>query len=384
MNATCRLMRQSFASGSALAVVCAAAFGDRVTIELRDSLGRQEVETIREDADGMTVRSSDGKTVIEKALRWDQIRAVEGGTASPQRAEWLASGEQLWRARTRLARGDLVGARRAFTNAKALLQAQTNAQAGLQRLMALEGLARTSAVVPDDPERVAQALEAAALRSQIGVLDRWLTGGDAFDARSGLMLAVPPAWIDAKRAAEAGAALDTAAARARGAQDQIAAGILESAARIASAEAGTPRSAAVGSKTATPSGSLRKGRQLIDLWADALSDDEAARKRARQGLAQMERSEDGTLRLLAIYAQGRSLALENDPEEVRRGVGKMLLIPAAYADEIPALTDAALAQSADALARIRDDVSAGTLRAARADMQERFQESRPVETGDTP
>jgi len=371
-------------AASALAVACAAALGDRVTVDLRDSLGRREVETISEDADGMKVRWNAEKAVIEQSLRWDQIRAVDGGNAPPQRAAWLASGERLWRARTRLARGDLVGARGAFTDAWAALGEQTNVQARLQRLMALEGLARTSAVVPDDAARVAQALEAAALRSQFGTLDAWLTGGDAFDARSGLMLTVPPAWLDAQRAAAACASLDAAAARARDAQDLTAAGILESAARIASAEAGKPRPAAAGSKPAAPSGALRKGRQLIDLWADALSGDEAARKRARQGLAQMERSEEGALRLLAIYAQGRSLALENDPEEVRRGVGKMLLIPAAHADAIPALTDAALEQSAEALTRIRDDASAGILRAARADMQEQFQDSRPVETGDTP
>jgi len=378
-----RILR-AVASISALTVACGAAWSDLVTIELRDALGRREVEAIREDADGVMVRSTDGKTVIEQVLRWDQIRTVDGGTPSPERAAWLAAGEQLWRARTRLARGDLVGARVAFTAATALLEVQTNTSARLSRLMALEGLARTSAVVPDDPARVAQALEAAALRSQVGALDGWLTGGDAFDARSGLMLTVPPTWMDATRAAAACASLDAAAARARGTQDLVAAGILESAARIASAEAGKPRPAAAGSKTAAPPGLLRKGRQLIDLWADALSDDEAARKRARQGLAQIERSEEGALRLLAIYAQGRSLVLEKDPEEVRRGVGKMLLIPAAHADAIPVLTDAALEQSAEALARIRDDGAAGTLRAARADLQERFQDARPIEGGDTP
>lgn len=81
-----------------------AAHGERVTIDLRDAFGRREVESISEDADGMKVRWSGEKAVIEQSLRWDQIRAVEGGSAPAQRAEWLALGEQLWRARTRLAR----------------------------------------------------------------------------------------------------------------------------------------------------------------------------------------------------------------------------------------------------------------------------------------
>jgi hypothetical protein len=277
-----------------------------------------------------------------------------------------------------------VAARTAFSAASAQLAEPSNAQARLQRLMALEGLARTSTAVPNDAARVAQALEAAALRSQFGALDAWLTGGDAFDVRSGLMLTVPPAWRDAQGAAAACASLDAAVERAREAQDSIAVALLESAARIASAEAGKPRSPAAPSKSPVPRGPLRKGAQLIDLWADALSSDEAARKRARQGLAQFERSEEGTLRLLAIYAQGRSLALESDPEEVRRGVGKMLLIAAAHADAIPSLTDSALEQSAEALARIRDDASAAILRAACIDMQEQVQDLGSVETGDTP
>jgi hypothetical protein len=377
-------MPRLFALGSAMMFICCAALGDRMTIELRDGLGRRDVELISEDADGMKVRWGTGDAIVEQALRWDQIRGVEGGGAQPQRASWLSSGEQLWRARSRLARGDLVAARTAFSAASAQLAEPSNAQARLQRLMALEGLARTSTAVPNDAARVAQALEAAALRSQFGALDAWLTGGDAFDVRSGLMLTVPPAWRDAQGAAAACASLDAAVERAREAQDSIAVALLESAARIASAEAGKPRSPAAPSKSPVPRGPLRKGAQLIDLWADALSSDEAARKRARQGLAQFERSEEGSLRLLAIYAQGRSLAMESDPEEVRRGVGKMLLIPAAHADAIPSLTDSALEQSAEALARIRDDASAAILRAARMDMQEQVQDLGSVETGDTP
>jgi len=370
--------------GTAMMFICCAAVGDRMTIELRDGLGRRDVELISEDADGMKVRWGTGDATVEQTLRWDQIRGVEGGGAQPQRASWLSSGEQLWRGRSRLARGDLVAARAAFSAASAQLAEPSNAQARLQRLMALEGLARTSAAVPNDAARVALALEAAALRSQFGALDAWLTGGDAFDARSGLMLRVPPAWRDAQGAAAACASLDAAAERAREAKDSIAVALLESAARIASAEAGKPRSPEAPSKSTVPRGPLRKGAQLIDLWADALSSDEAARKRARQGLAQFERSEEGTLRLLAIYAQGRSLAMENDPEEVRRGVGKMLLIAAAHADAIPDLTASALEQSAEALVRIRDDAAAAILRAARIDMQEQFQDLGSVETGDTP
>ena len=212
-------------------------------------------------------------------------------------------------------------------------------------------------------------------------------GADPADAQPGEAV-LAACRTAAKKAdsdvAAACASLDVAAARARAAQDPIAAAILDSAARIASAEAGKPRPPAAGAKPPAARGALRKGAQLIELWADALSGDEASRKRARQQLAQLERSEEGALRLLAIYAQGRSLAAENDPEEVRRGVGRMLLIPAAHADMLPALTDAALMQSAEALTRIRDDASAGILRAARADMQEQFQASRSVETGDTP
>lgn len=86
----------------------------------------------------------------------------------------------------------------------------------------------------------------------------------------------------------------------------------------------------------------------------------------------MTKSAEGKLRLWAIYAEGRSFAMESDPEEVRRGVGKMLLIPAAYGSEIPRLSEAALAQSAIALARIQDDEAAATLRRIKSEYESEF------------
>ena len=61
--------------------------------------------------------------------------------------------------------------------------------------------------------------------------------------------------------------------------------------------------------------------------------------------------------------------MESEPDDVRRGVGKMLLVPAAYGLEMPRLAEAALAQSAIALARIGDDQSAVILRRIQSEYQ---------------
>jgi len=82
-----------------------------------------------------------------------------------------------------------------------------------------------------------------------------------------------------------------------------------------------------------------------------------------------------------MYAEGRSLVMESDPDEVRKGVGKMLMIPAAYGIEMPHLAEAAVAQSAIALARIQDGESAAILRRIQSEYQAQFSEGAEKDNG---
>jgi len=372
-----------------LATASAATQSDTCVIDFRDGGGRKEGSRVSESADGIEIQvgAVDEAGAHSQFIRWDQIRLLTSDTTDNDRLKRLASGEQLWRGRTRLGRGDLKAARECFTAAVAVLEPT----ARMSRMMASEGIARTASAARADWSRSLEAaLTTAMLRSRFAAPGSWIAKRDELDSEYGLMLSVPPVWMDGDSAKRAHDALAAAADRERLANDLGLAQLLADAGRIAAADAGLAQPPATVNRDAkadpleeiakreqwSSSNSQRiagkKGARLVSLWADAVSSDPAARKRSRQSLAQMTKSAEGKLRLWAIYAEGRSFAMESDPEEVRRGVGKMLLIPAAYGSEIPRLSEAALAQSAIALARIQDDEAAATLRRIKSEYESEF------------
>lgn len=374
----------------------------RCIVDFRDGGGRKEAEILTESADGIEIQVAAAAAASHtQFIRWDQIRSISGDSAAPTRARRLETGEALWRGRTRLARGDLKGARECFVAAAQGIEPD----AQLSRMMAAEGIAQTASAASGD---WARSLEAAVtvsiLRGRIGLPEVWMTGTDPVDHTGGLIFSVAPAWMDGDSAKTALEILVAAADQARRDNDLGLAQIKSDAARIAAADAGLPQppTATVrDAKIAQPDSAhaenrapvtnatraaAKNGARLLSVWADAVSADAAARKRSRQSLSQMIRSEDGMFRVWAIYAEGRSLAMESDPDEVRRGVGKMLLIPAAYGLEMPRLAEAALAQSAIALARIQDDESAAILRRIQgeyeAEFSERIEAKQDIQEGD--
>ena len=267
-------------------------------------------------------------------------------------------------------------------------------------MMASEGIAQTASVARDEwAQSLEAALKLSVLRGRIGVPKLWIDAIDPIDHDGGLILSVAPVWIDGDSAKSAQGFLVAAADRARSENDLSLAQIDSDAARIAAADAGLPqppegksREAQIASPDSLPSGNLppatnsaksaaKNGAKFLALWADAVSSDPAARKKSRTSLAQMIRSEEGMLRVWAMYAEGRSLVMESDPDEVRKGVGKMLMIPAAYGIEMPRLAEAAVAQSAIALARIQDGESAAILRRIQSEYQAQFSEGAEKDNG---
>ena len=346
-------------------------------VHLRDGTEKREGTIRSESVDGIEIEIEIDRRSLTQFLRWDQIRSILGDAPTEVRLARLKMGERLWRGRFRLARQDLRGARACFLAALAEL----SPPATLGRAMTNEGIARTAQV---DEQAWTQSLEAAltdsVLRGRVAIPLNWMDGVSSFDPASGLHLAVPPVWVDQERAKQAESELRAAEKRARAASDDGLAKILGDCARIAAADAGSPApppliaseskpagepaepAAGQGGATTAARAAARSGAAVIAAWANALSADPALRKRGRTELRKTIANEDGLVRIWALYAEGRSSAMEDDPEEVRRGVGRMLLIPAAYATESPVLARAALVQSTRALARIQDDESAEKLR----------------------
>lgn len=372
------------------------------TVALRDGGGSKSGELVRETADGVEIKVQDDAGIHRQFLRWDQIGALTSDGANAERAQRLAVGALLWRGRSRLAHGDLEGARLMFAQASGAVEDS----ALLERMMVDEGIARTASVDPGRwAESLAASLSAASLRARFDVPQEWLANPSAFDAASGLILDVAPVWFDGASARRAQESLVAAADRARLENDLSRAQLCTLCARIAAADAGDAQKAP--SRVSAPTqgaaseaqkstevpidpsplaarAAAKLGLRLLTGWADAVSADAPARKRGRETLQSIARAENGEVRMWAIYGEGRSLVMEDDADKVRLGVGKMLLIPAAYEAESPRLAEAALVQSAIALARIHDDESAAVLRAMQRERNESDRNEEPSNPGAIP
>ncbi len=374
---------------AAASIVCTLSGGSRAddparaVVELRDGGAKTSGTLLGEGADGIELAVESAEGSHTQFLRWDQVFSLTTPVENAARAPRIAAGERVWRGRSRLSRGDLRAAREVFQQSLE----HVDRAAPISRMLVNEGLARTATAAPDLwTDSLEAALSAASWRARISVPDAWLGSHDAFDVRSGLMLAVAPAWLDGAEAKRAREQLAAAADRERLSGDHPLAQLLTLAARIAAADAGTPEKAPARVSAAPPAvgedprsadamhepastaarAASKLGLRLLTGWADAVSADAPARKRGRETLQAIARSESGPVRMWAIYAVGRSLAMDDDADKVRSGVGMMLTIPAAYASEAPRLADAALVQSTIALERIHDDDSAAALRAMRS------------------
>lgn len=361
------------------------------TVELWDGSGRVEGFLVGEGPEGISVRARDEETAPTVALRWDQVESIATPAESSERSERLALGAALWRGRTRVMRGDLAGARVEF--AKALAAAPDEAR--VLRALAQEGLARTAEADPSSPDSLIAALSTAASRATQPLPREWIGGGDPVDAQTGLLLGVLPAFRDGVRAQAAQVALERAAREATDSGDRVAASLLFAAARIAAADSGitvAPRAGGDPQPTASEgnaaSGDARaRGKRavrLMEAWADAVATDPTARKRGRTTLNTLLRTLEGASRAVALYAIGRGQCMESDPDIVRQGAARMLIVAAAYEAEAPHLAAAAQAQAAIALARIGDEESAAVLRALDDSPSTSTTTSRPAGQGAIP
>ncbi len=386
----CLISLRTVCVSATLCVVVLGASGTALSADalvvLRDGGATRTGELLREGADGVEIEVKSADGALTHFLRWDQIRTLTSDSSSAQREQRLARGAELWRARVRLARGDLPAARTLFTQASRAV----DAAAVLERMIIEEGIAQTALVDEEAwAESLASNLTASVFRSRYQLPAEWIAQPHTVDARTGLLLGVAPVWLDGASAQQARESLIVAADRARVQSDLALAELLTLASRIAAADAGTPEKAPARVTTTAPASTqapastsepertahttlepatlearsaAKLAAKLLTGWADAVAADAPARKRGRDALQSIARVENGAVRMWAIYAEGRSLAMEEDPDKVRIGVGKMLLIPAAYSAEAPRLAAAALLQSSIALVRIHDDESAAVLR----------------------
>lgn len=142
---------------AAMAIAVAANAQDppaiRATLERRGAEGAEAVEVLRWDRDGLEVQRSESRS-SPSVVRWDEVRSIDGLPAETD--EPRDFGARLWRARTRLDRGDLALAAPLF---EALAESSQGEGSQRERI-AVEGVLRVRMRAGDAAATILAALRA--------------------------------------------------------------------------------------------------------------------------------------------------------------------------------------------------------------------------------
>ena len=146
------------AGASAPATATAGPAAKSVTVELRGRAGTRDVQAVTARPDGLQARGAAGGDG-PSSIRWSTIRAVRGSD-DPGVARWLAAGDDLWRGRERVLRGDWSLAREPLQRAFAAWQGATPSADGM---LAAVACAEAHLRAGDAPAAVRPAFEAVRL-----------------------------------------------------------------------------------------------------------------------------------------------------------------------------------------------------------------------------
>lgn len=352
-------------------------------VYLRDrSPSGREVPGVVLSVDSVGVRTADSPSADPATARiigWDRVRSVSGPPAAAAQP-FLPLADRLWRARTRLERGDWLAASPILRD---LAPAHAD-QPGPTAALIFEGLLRCEIA------RGAQAAALSAWFEWLCTLDKsagltdsgvalpatWIGGTldlppgqhRLIDDRSALVPALPPMWmaqpaIDAAAASARWSALSALAASRQGkpaALGAIPASYIELYTLAAKIESGQ-------SVPPPPIGPQSFGPRLVRLIVLARCGDARQRESARDGLATLARGTDpdGPAPWVESWCRaaiGRSLIREADPTLRLRGVIELLHVPARFSTATPDLAALALAEAASTLWDLGDRSGAVALK----------------------
>lgn len=306
------------------------------------------------DVDGVTF--ADGRT-----LSWDRVLRVTGPLAVDF-DKFRDTAERAWRARSRLERGDAIGAEPIFED----LFAQYAGHRGPTARVIAEGVLRcrlkrgvqTGAIAPWLAWMRASESARADLPQQPELLELIVGGTPLLDSQTLLVPSLPPIWLGTP-ATQALARTDLAK-RAGGqetATRSIAlANLFQRAARF---EAGLLPTDLPSSLGVPPDAGL----SLVSDIVEARCADDATRKKARAALTErLQRRAPQWMEAWIRVGIGRSLLRETSEDERLLGVAELLHLPARMERVNPYLTGIALAESAVTLSRMGEVKLAAILR----------------------
>lgn len=298
-----------------------------------------------------------------RVVSWDMVKSVEGAEDA---ASYVQTGDSLWRARTRLERGDV----RAAEALAERLSEVYSAEGGPSAALAAECLVRC---------RMARGAQGAAVgawlwwaRVQEGRgKDTWIGGGTALGALSdgtlGLGVHMPPIWAPGPVASSAAASTDWSKARSGGGVSAALAELYEKAARF---EAGLDSEVTL--TDAAKGEGLAFAREIVLARGGDSDARQAARTALEQRLAVYEvvreegRSKEPArprwVEAWCRMALGRSMLREQDERVKMQGVLHLMHVAARFGHDFPGLAALALAESAVTMESLGDHEGAASVK----------------------
>lgn len=324
-------------------------------------------------AAGVRIELAQGAGV--RVIGWDMVpMSATSVWNAPGASAFADSAERLWRARTRLERGDWLSAAAIFRQAVA----DSRGVAGPTPALVFEGQlrcelargARLGAVEAWLDWSVVMERSAGPSYDLAQLPPEWIGGAiDArrvVDLRTGLVPALPPIWVGET-------ALDAAATGGRW-------GELISSAAGSGQQPACPRALELielyraaaqhqaGGNAELPPASVGSvespGTRLVRLIVEARAGDESRRHAARDGLQAMLSGPE-TPDWIAAWCRaglGRSLLIETRRDDRIRGVIELLHVPAMYGGVTPDLAAVALADAAVAMWDLNDRSGAAAIK----------------------
>ncbi|MDG2423056.1 MAG: hypothetical protein P8M22_03660 [Phycisphaerales bacterium] len=336
-------------------ILCRLALGLDV-VELRGDLGELQGTVLASDEATLRIENSEG---IRQEVAWDLVRDIRFDDPDGQNkamADRLARANDIWRARSRLQRGDVDLAEPLFE--KYFVPTPSNRDE--TSLIIAEGLLRCRLSRGDLVDAILPALETMRLR-RLGVeTDRYEQLGLLHDPGSGLCIYLPPAW-----------AHETARSRLLSQLEQWDAGGDETLADVADTyrvlveyPSGTIPESLL-EKESDPvqrAGQEHPAFRLLELAVESRRDSVETRRSARAKMRSLLKQPSDWKRPWLHYLLGVSLLQESGDGMRRKGLVELAWIPSRYGSEHPYLAGIAMAMMAAELDRQGETEPAAKLR----------------------
>lgn len=334
-------------------VMAAPVWGEEVRVLLRDGGEAITARTVTIDDAGVSVEDERGEW---HDLAWDRVRDLEMAQRDPRLDQYLPLAEKLWRARSRLQRGDAVMAEPLFEELFEEYEGQTNEAA----LIVAEGLLRCRLARQAHEEAVVPLLEVVRLLRAEVVTDRYDELPRVVDDELALSPALAPAWAVSQRLPR----LERELARYEASDDEVVEAMREvyhAAVRNALGES------VVISAESRDVSSRHPGATLLHETVSVMLHGDQPREARGREAAELRRNWPDWTNAWLHDARGRSMMMRSEArEEQMRGCVRLMRIPAAHARTQHYLAGLALHRVAawheqaglhDAAASIRDELN---------------------------